>query len=357
MWRSLEKQDREQSKGNRALHFKCKISHGGIQHAKIIQGEAFPHPHPRRCLDQHSPSSEAPYRHLLRTPPFPHQRVEYLLSRRYPTRRPPTDPVPPTTKAKRPASRPQVKRAKFSGPGEPSQTPQAEPPTEDSQVPVGVPLETIIRRPMIAGPPIEGNLDYKIDHSTQRPGSNRGSQTVARAQGFIPFATESMTTRGIWNPTLIYFTIDGRKGIIGARHIAEALRIPYEPVTQADFMDGPHSLRGTCTWAILESPALRGAAITERTSLWKKWHHLAAYFAPQGAPAVPPVPPPQGAPDVPHLHNYPKMSSYLRPMHMPEATLPVSPITQGAPPVVPATLAPPHSSEPTITVSLMEFRG
>ena len=36
-----------------------------------------------------------------------------------------------------------------------------------------------------------------------------------------------------------------------------------------------------------------------------KWHHLAAYFAPQGAPTVPPpqgvpaVPPPQGAPDMP----------------------------------------------------------
>ncbi|RVW72463.1 hypothetical protein CK203_060493 [Vitis vinifera] len=41
---------------------------------------------------------------------------------------------------------------------------------------------------------------------------------------------------------------------------------------------------------------------------------------------------------------------------MPEA-ITLSPITQGAPPVVPATLAPPHSSEPTITVSLMEFRG
>ena len=81
--------------------------------------------------------------------------------RRYHTRRPPTDLVPPTTKAKRPASRPPLKRAKFSGPGEPSQAPQAEPPTEDSQVPVEVPLETIIRRPMIAGPPIEGKLDCR----------------------------------------------------------------------------------------------------------------------------------------------------------------------------------------------------
>ncbi|KAL6312929.1 hypothetical protein AAG906_030913 [Vitis piasezkii] len=38
-----------------------------------------------------------------------------------------------------------------------------------------------------------------------------------------------MTTRGLRNPTLIQFTIDGRQGAIGARHIAEALRIPYEP--------------------------------------------------------------------------------------------------------------------------------
>ena len=46
-----------------------------------------------------------------------------------------------------------------------------------------------------------------------------------------------MTTRGIRNPTLIHFTIDGRQGAIGARHIAEALRIHYEPVTQADFRE------------------------------------------------------------------------------------------------------------------------
>ena len=42
---------------------------------------------------------------------------------------------------------------------------------------------------------------------------------------------------------------------------------------------------------------------------------------------------------------------------MPEATLPTSPITQDVPPVVPATSAPPPSFEPTITVSLTEFRG
>ncbi|RVW38082.1 hypothetical protein CK203_095102 [Vitis vinifera] len=45
-----------------------------------------------------------------------------------------------------------------------------------------------------------------------------------------------MTTRGLRNPTSSIY-IDGRQGAIGARHIAEALRIPYEPVFQADFRE------------------------------------------------------------------------------------------------------------------------
>ncbi|RVW98291.1 hypothetical protein CK203_034361 [Vitis vinifera] len=69
-----------------------------------------------------------------------------------------------------------------------------------------------------------------------------------------------MTTLGVRNPTLIYFTIDGRQGIIGARHIAEALHIPYELMSQADFRewspfsprDMVHILsRGTSTTSVL----------------------------------------------------------------------------------------------------------
>ena len=41
---------------------------------------------------------------------------------------------------------------------------------------------------------------------------------------------QSMTTNQVRDPTLIHFTIDGRHGILGARHIAEALQIPYEPI-------------------------------------------------------------------------------------------------------------------------------
>ena len=81
--------------------------------------------------------------------------------RRYPTRRPPTEPVPPADQARRPASWPPAKRTKVSAPGEPSHAPQAELPTEESRIPVVIPLETVIRHPMIVGPPIEGNLDCR----------------------------------------------------------------------------------------------------------------------------------------------------------------------------------------------------
>ena len=46
---------------------------------------------------------------------------------------------------------------------------------------------------------------------------------------------QSMTTNQVRHPTLIHFTIDGRHGILGARHIAEALQIPYEPTHFEDF--------------------------------------------------------------------------------------------------------------------------
>ncbi|KAL6348208.1 hypothetical protein AAG906_003074 [Vitis piasezkii] len=44
-----------------------------------------------------------------------------------------------------------------------------------------------------------------------------------------------MTTKQVRDPTLIHFTIDGRHGILGARHIVEALHIPYEPSHFEDF--------------------------------------------------------------------------------------------------------------------------
>ncbi|RVW82129.1 Retrovirus-related Pol polyprotein from transposon opus [Vitis vinifera] len=125
----------------------------------------------------------------------------------------------------------------------------------------GIPPETVIRRPMIAGPPIEGNLDcrdrsfhsetyFDIEALRQQPELRDSFRLLQRyhmehlltpRQFYYPRVVldfyQSMTTRGLRNPTLIQFTIDGRQGAIGARHIAEALRIPYEPVIQADFRE------------------------------------------------------------------------------------------------------------------------
>ena len=46
---------------------------------------------------------------------------------------------------------------------------------------------------------------------------------------------QSMTTRGVPSPTAIHFTIDGRHGVLKARHIAEALQIPFKPVDLSVF--------------------------------------------------------------------------------------------------------------------------
>ena len=48
---------------------------------------------------------------------------------------------------------------------------------------------------------------------------------------------QSMTTQGAQSLTTIHFSIDGRQGILEARHIAEALYIPYELVDPAHFRE------------------------------------------------------------------------------------------------------------------------
>ena len=40
---------------------------------------------------------------------------------------------------------------------------------------------------------------------------------------------QSMTTQGAQSPTTICFSIDKCQGILEARHIAEALHIPFQP--------------------------------------------------------------------------------------------------------------------------------
>ncbi|RVW76335.1 hypothetical protein CK203_049838 [Vitis vinifera] len=446
-----------------------------------------------------SPSSPTPRPHRaamgaaasppVQAPAIPPFEGEAPSQRRYPTRRPPTDPVPPADQATSSVSRPPAKRTKFSGPGEPSHAPQSEPPTEEPRIPVDITPETLIRRPMIVGPPIEGNLDcrdrsfhsetyFDTEALRQQPELRDSFRLLQRyhmedlltpRQFYYPRVVidfyQSMTTRGLHNPTLIQFTIDGCQGAIGARHIAKTLRIPYEPVIQADFREWSSFSqsdmvrilsRGTSTASVLTRRELpsgmllidvllranlfplqhkvqRRGAILEAlfrisegyffgphhlimTSLLHfeekvhqkklqradgipllfprllcqilehlgypeqprlerrrhcredfsldKWHHLVAYFAPQGAPAVPAPPElprdeqlPQAQQDEILTDTTPPAPAAHTSVHMPEAIHPTSPLTQAAPPVMPATPAPPPSSEPTVTVSLTEFRG
>ena len=44
-----------------------------------------------------------------------------------------------------------------------------------------------------------------------------------------------MTTRGIPSSTAIHFTIEGRHGVLEARHITEALHILFEPEDPSTF--------------------------------------------------------------------------------------------------------------------------
>ena len=71
---------------------------------------------------------------------------------------------------------------------------------------------------------------------------------------------QSMTMHRVQDPTVIHFTIDECHGILGAKHIAEALPIPYEPVRPEDYRvwvhpsqsDMVHMLsRGTSTHSYL----------------------------------------------------------------------------------------------------------
>nr|CAN81338.1 hypothetical protein VITISV_011537 [Vitis vinifera] len=314
-------------------------------------GEVFPHPHPRRCLDQHSPPSEAPLCHPLRTPPFPHLRAERLLSAGIPLGGHPLTLCHPP-----PKPRGLLLGHLRRGPS--------------SRVLESHPRH--LRRPMIIGLPKEGNLDcrdrsfhsetwFDIEALRQQPELRDSFHLLQRyhmkhlftlRQFYYPRVVldfyQSMTTRGVRNPTLIYFTIDGLQGAIRARHIAEALRIPYELVTQADFRE----------WSSFSQRDMvrilsRG---TSTASVLTKRELPPGMLLIHGARDVPPPPKlpqdeqlPQAQQDEILTDTTPPASTAHTSVHMPEATLPTSPITQPAPPVVPATSAPPPSSEPTVT--------
>ena len=169
--------------------------------------------------------------------------------------------------AKKSGSGPPKKKAKVSEPinlteqppESPSEPQPSQPPAKESQIPSGMTPEVVIRHPMVTQSPIEGNLDCRVrsfhselcfDTATFRlqPELRDSFHLLQRyhmehlmtpKDFFYPRVAldfyQSMTTHQVWDPTVIHFTIDGRHGILGARHIYEALCIPYEPAHPEDF--------------------------------------------------------------------------------------------------------------------------
>ena len=117
---------------------------------------------------------------------------------------------------------------------------------------------------MVTQPPIEGNLDcrarpfhsklcFDIEAFRHQPELRDSfhllqkyhlEHLIALRDFFYPQVAldfyQSMTMHCVRDPTVIHFTIDGLHGILGARHIVEALHIPYEPVSPADYREWAH---------------------------------------------------------------------------------------------------------------------
>nr|CAN76194.1 hypothetical protein VITISV_025049 [Vitis vinifera] len=186
-------------------------------------------------------------------------------TRRYEMRRPPTTPGVSSSHAKKSGSRPPKKKARVSAPLEPSEPPsEPQSPAIESQIPFGMTPKVVIRRPMVTQPPIEGNLDCRarpfysklcFDRATFRLQLElkdsfyllqryHMEHLMTPRDFFYPRVAldfyQSMTTHHVQDPTVIYFTIDRHHGILGAKHIAEALRIPYKPAHPEDYRVWAH---------------------------------------------------------------------------------------------------------------------
>nr|CAN82693.1 hypothetical protein VITISV_044325 [Vitis vinifera] len=151
---------------------------------------------------------------------------------RYEMRRPPTTPRASNLRPKKSIFYPPAKKARVSSPEESSTPPQPQSPTTESQIPSRMTLEGIIRHQPELKDSFHLLQRYHLEH------------LMTPRDFFYPRVAldfyQSMTTHRIRDPTVIHFTIDGRHGILGARHIAEALHIPYELVSPTDYKEWAH---------------------------------------------------------------------------------------------------------------------
>ena len=141
---------------NRGTKSSSPSSHLRAPRETLIQGTI---PEPPRPLVIPPPIEDTPL-----SPP----------SRHYETRRPPTTPGASSSLAKKSGSHPPKKKARVSAPidlsepsSEPSSEPQpSQPPAIESQIPLGMTLEVLIRRLMVTQPPLRVLWIAGLGHST-----------------------------------------------------------------------------------------------------------------------------------------------------------------------------------------------
>ncbi|RVW60265.1 hypothetical protein CK203_097089 [Vitis vinifera] len=290
---------------------------------------------------------------------------------------------------------------------------------------------------MLPQPPIEGNLDCRTRpfHSELcfdlaafrvRPELAQSFQLLRRyhmehllapRDFFYPrIATDfyqSMTTKEVRNPTLIHFTIDGRHGILGARHIAEALQIPFEPTQFDNFTawENPtelemvrtlsrgaanrsHLLRGELPqvmflidaflrhniyplqhWTQRRGVLLEALYKMSEEFFFGPYHLIMAallYFEEKhlGYPSEPQLEKKRICREPFTLDKWNNMTAYkvdqpgqpqpaarrASPRHIPEGITVAAPAIPRAPPATPASSQPSTSAEPRMTIPISEYR-
>ena len=189
----------------------------------------------------------------------------------------PTAPVHRTDNTRAGSSLPSPDRprpsqmARTLDPGESSTTRSQEPYLPHVQGPVDdlPPHQSptaIIRRPLFHCGPIIGNSDcstravhcetyYDLPAFAANPELRDSMRSVQRysleafmtpRQFFYPRVViefyHTMTSRGVPNPTVIHFSIDGREGTLQAIDIAAAFHFPAAPANSANYRLWPHPL-------------------------------------------------------------------------------------------------------------------
>ncbi|RVW68642.1 hypothetical protein CK203_062146 [Vitis vinifera] len=279
----------------------------------------------------------------LRKEPVPDSAPEPSQSKPIP---PPVKPVPPKPPARRylpvsspvpsPSPLPVPSPVPSPAPQEKSQEPQV--PLLEPQIQAETVLEEVIRRPMLPQPPIRALLQLS------------SIQSEARACPIIPAAEE------VRNPTLIHFTIDGRHGILGARHIAaEALQIPFEP-TQFD------NFRAWANPTELEMVRTLSRGAANRSHLLRgELPPTLLYFEErftkrklQRADCIPLLFPRLLCQILEHL-GYPSEPQLEKKANMPYITV-AAPAIPRAPPAASASSQPSTSAEPRMAIPISEYR-